>query len=213
MASEVDICNLALGNIKAGSINSLDDATAEGRACKLRYPHARNVVMESAWWHFAGKTATLSQLSAEPEEWEYQYSIPSDFMFARYLIPGSKIRYHAERIEYEMGIDSNGNRVIMTNLLQAKLRYTFKQTKTTDFTNLFIEALSWYLAASLSIHVVGGKSGRELRKDALDMYQASLGSAIAAAESEVYPGNEHRDPDMIDARQSSGHIHDHRRPL
>ena len=73
MSSEVDICNLALGNIKAGRIDTLDDDSAEGRACKLRYPQSRDAVLQGHWWNLAGKTATLAQLTTTPDEWEYEY--------------------------------------------------------------------------------------------------------------------------------------------
>ena len=43
MASEVEICNLALSNIRAGSINSLTEGSLQAQICKLKYPILRDL--------------------------------------------------------------------------------------------------------------------------------------------------------------------------
>ena len=44
MASEIDICNLALGHIRAGTINSLDEGSVQAKQCKLKYPIMRDQI-------------------------------------------------------------------------------------------------------------------------------------------------------------------------
>ena len=42
MTSVVDICNLALSNIRAGSINNIDEVSLQAQQCKLKYPFMRD---------------------------------------------------------------------------------------------------------------------------------------------------------------------------
>lgn len=192
---------MALGNIRAQRIQSLDDANAipEAPACKLRYPQARDFVLSDVPWNFAGKIAVLALLTWEPDEWLYAYTWPDDCLTPRYIVPPGKERYQADRIEYESAVSSTGTRVILTNLAEASLKYTFRQTNPNRFSAHFIEALSWYLAAVIAIPVVGSEKGRLLRDDALSMYQATIGAGISADATEGY--SLQRLPDTIEARQ------------
>jgi hypothetical protein len=114
-------------------------------------------------------------------------------------VPPGKERYQADRIEFEAAVSSTGTRVILTNLAEAKLKYTFRQTNPNRFTPHFIEALSWYMAGVIAIPVVGSEKGRLLRDDSLQIYQATIGAAIAADSSEGY--SLQREPETIEARQ------------
>lgn len=213
MASKIDICNLALGNIEAGFINTLDEDNAKARQCKLRYPLNLDLVLADAWWNFATKNATLARLSATPDEWNYQYSLPADYLAARYIVPdtGSGTdglirerrdgRPEPARIEYEIAIDSTGSKVLMTNEDSVVLRYTFRQTDTTKFSPHFVIAMSWYLGADLAIPIVGSETGRKLRDVCLQAYGQSMASAIATNEMEDYLGKP-RDPELIEVRQT-----------
>lgn len=213
MASIIDICNLALGNIEAGSINSLDENNDKARQCKLRYPICRDIVLADAWWNFAAKNATLARLSATPDEYNYQYSLPDDYLAGRYIVPattsgaGGLIRESYDgrpdpsRIVYEILISSTGSKVLQTNEDSVCFRYTFRQEDTTKFSPNFVSVMAWYLAAELAVPIVGSKTGRELRSDALTLYGQSLASAIATNEMEDYLGKP-RDPEMIEVRQT-----------
>jgi hypothetical protein len=62
MASEVDICNLALGHIRAGSIGSLNDSSQPAKLCKNLYPILRDRCLRELPWHFNRKVKALSRL-------------------------------------------------------------------------------------------------------------------------------------------------------
>lgn len=201
MSTEVDICNLALGNIHAKSINDLGETdNVEAPACKLRYPIARDLVLAEAWWQFAGRDEAGALLSEEPTEWSYAYAYPQDCLEVRYIVPPGKARYRFDEIEFKVGILSDGTtKAILTNQEDACIAYTFRQTDTQKFPAHFVTALSWYLSGDLAIPVAGTERGRDLRKESLQIYQISLGAAISHDADMQY--SDERDPETIEARQ------------
>ena len=65
MASEVDLCNNALGQLGEDSITSLDDNSKKARLCKRFYPDARDTVLRAYPWRCAIEFQTLNQLSGD----------------------------------------------------------------------------------------------------------------------------------------------------
>ncbi len=200
MTSEVDICNLALGNIHAQSINALTDDNTEANACQLRYPVARDFVLSQVPWAFAGKDQSLALLEEQPAEWAFAYAWPSDCLEPRYLFIGGTRAALNDPIQYEVHISaSDGQRQILTELEDACLKYTFRQVDTNKFSAHFIETLSWYVASQIAIPVAGAERGRELRSDSLQIYNSVVGAAIATDASQGERGPENDSP-MIQAR-------------
>lgn len=83
MASDVDICNLALGYLgdaaNVSSINPPDSVQAEH--CQRFYPLARDALLDMMNWGFATKRATPSQIAVPAQVsgiWAYAYIAPSD---------------------------------------------------------------------------------------------------------------------------------------
>ena len=59
MPTEVDICNMALGEISDDVITALSDSNEAGRRCTLLYPQARDEVLALHPWRFAMGRTTL----------------------------------------------------------------------------------------------------------------------------------------------------------
>jgi len=148
MASEVTICNLALSHLGDDRINSLDDATRQGRACKLHYAIARDAVLREHPWNFATSREYLALLSGvNPAGWSYAYAYPSECIFAR------EIWQEVEQLAptpFEV-IRVSGQRRIVTDEVDAVLEYTAQIADPTQFDPLFIDALSYKLAAELAM--------------------------------------------------------------
>lgn len=86
MASDVDICNMALSLIGEEPIRSLDETNRKAGLCKITYPLCRDSLLSKYAWGFAMTTAELSQLTAEhPQGWTY--AIPNDCLAPKSLIP------------------------------------------------------------------------------------------------------------------------------
>jgi len=214
----VEICNLALGNIRAGSINSLDESSVQAQTCKLRYPLMRDMLLQTGTWQFARSIKPLALLTDEIFNWGYAYQYPSDCMkihrlvgeqeeitlidtsFTRsyredlYVTPG-ELRV---QIPYEI-LNIDGNKVIGSNDTDLRIDYAVEATDTNLFSPTFIIALSHLLAAEIAIPIVGSEAGRSLRNDSYTLYQQYLASAEAQDANEQYATQENSE--YVNARR------------
>ena len=86
MASEVEICNLALSNIRAGSINSLNEGSVQAQLCKLKYPILRDRCLREIPWQFNHKIRALAPVTTDIFNWGYAYSYPVDCLKIHRLV-------------------------------------------------------------------------------------------------------------------------------
>jgi hypothetical protein len=144
------ICNLALGEIGAAAITSLDEASQEARVCKRFYDQTRDEALRGHHWNFATKRSKLTRLVDNPVfGWTFQYQLPSDFLRARSwnnrdVWVGAGINYF--QIEQDR---------LLSNDEESNLRYIFRQEDTTKFDPLFINALSVLLASKIASAITG----------------------------------------------------------
>ena len=88
--SAVEICNLALAEIPAKRLVSLEDNTLAAETCREQFSQAVEELMEMGEWGFAVKRATLSAVTNTRDgTWEYQWAAPSDLAFPIRVLPGS----------------------------------------------------------------------------------------------------------------------------
>lgn len=166
MASQVTICNLALLKFGDKSIASIDDETAEARACKALYDMERNMLLYSHPWNFAMKRAELVQLGTDPAfEYDYQYALPNDCLRAWELY-SSTANWVIEGC------------VLLTNEDEVYLRYIAKITDPTYYSPLFIDCLALKLGAELATKLGEAKTTKEgllkeLRSMLLMAYQVN----------------------------------------
>jgi len=205
MASEVDICNLALSNIRAGSINSLTQSTLQAQICRLKYPILREQLLRDAPWQFARKLEALAVTTIDLFNWSYAYAYPSDCLKIRVLIlnyeqygQGDANRTTLYRDEiYQLQPDADtqikyrvfnqdGTKVIAANEPDLRAEYTVSVTDPNLFDSLFVQTLSHLLASEIAIPIVGTEKGRQLRSDELQIYDTYLKAAISADSDEQY---------------------------
>lgn len=169
MASDIDICNLALLRIGTrSSISSLSEGSAEANACALAYPVVRDALLAQHRWGFATRRVMLADLGFPPDGWRFRYAYPADCLHARGIHaphrglgecePTHRRRY-AGRFEVSGDLDASGNpiKVILADLPRAELVYTAQVTAPSQYDAAFIEALSWMLGAELAITLTGDK--------------------------------------------------------
>lgn len=198
MASEVEICNLALGHLgdraTVASINP-PEGSAQAEHCQRFYPIARDTLLEMHDWGFAARRITLAAVTSPTDSWQYAYAKPSDCIRARAILPpeaaddyavqwvGSGFEFAPPAAGYyvpqpfAMETLSTGSEVILTNTEDAVLRYTARVTDTTKFSHLFTMALSWHLASLLAGPVVKGDVGRAEGKRCMEMVAFYLSQA------------------------------------
>jgi hypothetical protein len=158
MASEIDICNLALGHFGAdANVSAITppDGSAEAEHCQRFYPIARNELLEGDDWTFAGKYALLAQLTNDRADWAYKFALPADCLKPRRLLPDGYSDAQNDVIDYEL-VGS----VLYCDDAAPTLAYTWTLTDTTKFSPMFVTTLSWRLASYIAGPLVKDATGR-----------------------------------------------------
>jgi hypothetical protein len=206
MASEVDICNLALAHLgDSATVASINppEGSAQAEMCQRFYPIARDSLLEMHNWGFATRRKPLAQLNNTSKQWKYAYIIPGDMQTALSVIPPDAEDDYSTSFypsdspvwgqnflpavaagqyvpqPYTIETDTSGNLVILTNLEKAVLRYQARVTDTTKFSALFTVTLSWHLAGMLAGPVIKGDAGQAEAKRCGQMMAAYLLQASA----------------------------------
>jgi len=141
MASEVQICNVALSKLGEDSITALSEDSKAGRACNLIYADTRDNLLRAHPWNFAVTRQSLARLTTTPTyEFSYEYQLPTDCLKVLNLDPeGDDVTFKVE------------GRKVLTDEATANILYVARITDPTIFDSLFIEVLSAKLAAELAV--------------------------------------------------------------
>ena len=205
MSSEVEICNLALSNIRAGSINSLDESSLQAQTCKLKYSILRDRLLAEIPWSFNRKIKALSVLSTEIFNWAYAYQYPIDCLKINRLAGAHEELANADADVVSRLLDSqllplrdsraqtpyeifnfNDVKTIGANEVDLRIDYAAKITDPNLFTIDFILTFSHLLSSEMAIPIVGVDNGRQLRSDSFAIYESYLQSAVANDMNEEY---------------------------
>jgi hypothetical protein len=186
VASEVDICNIALGHIgDAANIQSIapPDGSAQAEHCQRFYPIARDSMLEMHDWGFATKRVALAQLSTNAASgWAFAYLQPADLInTVSILDPNASSDtsvgmsapigwmetpltnggvYTPQPFQLETSAD--GQDIILTDMPLAALRYTYRMSDTTRFSPTFVDCVGWYLASFLAGPIMKGSEGAKM---------------------------------------------------
>lgn len=209
MASEIEICNLALSNIRAGSINSLTESSLQAQICKLKYPFVRDRCLAETQWSFNRAIVALASLDVDLFNWAYTYSYPNTCLSINRIIPDYEeltgeselvsrlidtqvlpVSSYRRQISYEV-FNVDGVKVIGCNETGIYIDYRVKVTDPNLFSDDFIFAVSHLLAAEIAVPIVGGEMGRQFRSDEIQLYERYLTSAksLDANDQYIEPGD------------------------
>ncbi|GKX40036.1 hypothetical protein SOASR014_37750 [Pectobacterium carotovorum subsp. carotovorum] len=184
MASEIEICNIALSRLGVSrSINALTEQSKEAGACSLHYEPARDAVLSDFPWNFATKRVALADLNSAPADWQYAYRYPTDCMrLIEIMTPGTRTPTARQRIEYVTGSDADGaGKLIYTDQPSAWLKYVGSVTDTNMFDAIFRDALAWRMAGEMAMQLTGNAN---LGQFALQMYAQVIASAASRSMEE-----------------------------
>jgi hypothetical protein len=187
MATEVDICNLALSFLgDSAQITGIDpaDGSAQAEACARFYDIALNGILEMHPWGFATKYVALTEITTnERTEWDYSYQVPADMLRPLLVLPPDTIDDYpaqpANQVEFTVEQDENDDLVIYTDQEEAVLRYVAYVTNTGLFPPLFQMALSYHLAGLLAGVIIKGDEGAKHSMRCTQMMMAYLAKASA----------------------------------
>lgn len=184
MASVIEICNRALSNIGNGrSINSLIEASKEAGQCSLHFDSCRDAALADFDWNFATKRLALADTNNPPLDWAYAYQYPTDCVrISAIMPPGIRNPTAEQRVQYEVGANEDlTGKLIYTDQPAAWLKYVARVTDVSMFDAIFIEALSWRLAAAINMPLTGSA---DLGNNALTMYRSVILSAGSHSQNE-----------------------------
>lgn len=205
MTSEVEICNLALSNVRAGSINSLTEGSMQSQVCKLKYPILRDRCLREIPWQFNHKIRALAPVTEDIFNWAYAYSYPVDCLKIRRLVGSfeelpagsanvasryldsrvTPLKELRRQIPYEV-FNFDDAKVIGSDQPDLRIDFAAKVTDPNLFSDDFIMALSHLLSSEIAVPIVGAELGRALRNDSLQLYKGYLASALANDQNDQY---------------------------
>lgn len=201
MASEVQIARLALQHLgDRFSITSLEEATPEAEQVNLVYDEVRDMVLRSHPWKFAKKFTSPAFLVetptfAPPPNWGYMYVYPSDCL--RMLRIVNTLGDDKPPIRYEIGLNSVGDRVILSNESEITLEYTSRVVDPNMYDSQFITGLAYRLAQYLAIPITGD---RQRMADMQALADRELGLAMATDANEGFEAPPSTEATWMDAR-------------
>lgn len=172
----VEICNIALGYLKATPIASWDQNTESALQCRRLYDLTRQTLLRAYPWSFARKIIALAKLPGSVPDWRYLYQQPADCLGIRKIYTGDSIHAFKSHMEqYAVFSLSETTQAIACNLPNAWMDYTFDLNNTAAFPADFIKAFSYLLASELAIQLSADTSAKELN---FSLYQEALAQAL-----------------------------------
>lgn len=200
MASDIDICNLALGHLgDTANVSSIDppEGSAQAEHCARFYPIARDALLEVHTWGFATRRISLALLTSGWPEWNYAYAQPADALNILEVMPPDATDDYSQPLDqgvfptssvagkyvpqpFSCETDSLGRQVIYTDQVNAVLRYTSNDVDPAKFSPTFTMALSYQLASMLAGPIIKGDAGAAAAKDCLQKAQLWLSKATAS---------------------------------
>lgn len=144
MASQVDICNMAVSKVGSDAfITSIDDGTKSARYLKNVYEIARDALLRSHLWKFARKRAILAPLVSQPEfDGGYYFQLPVDCL----RVIGTDLDSQGQYLRWHVEGDK-----IISDTDTLKIVYIARITNEELFDPLFVDAFSAKLAYEISM--------------------------------------------------------------
>lgn len=196
MASEIDICNLALAHLgDRANVSSINppERSVQAEHCARFYPIARDTLLEMHPWNFARTRVEPAGLESRVSYWPYAWSTPNNCINIIAALPeGATSDDQVTSFKQESDI-------IYTREPLDWLLFTAKVVDTTKFSPLFSDALAFLLAGYLAGPIRKETDGRTAAR-MMQMVDVRIGRA------KVSDANANRDrpdytPSFVKARQ------------
>jgi hypothetical protein len=193
--SQLDICNLALDRIRAGTITSVAENSLEGVKCRRHYPRAIADMLDAPFgheWSFANQRVTLAALATNdrPLEWLHAYALPNNMAGPIRVLPdlaglGVGVPVPLAGDPYAESWAVQGGYIetpyiiegstLYTNTGSAVLEYAINDIAGLSVSQKVITALELDLAARLAVPVKGdSKREKELGEAARNAWEVAV---------------------------------------
>jgi hypothetical protein len=194
MSTPTEIANLSLSHLGVGKeIADIEtENSQEANACRRFYDISRRATLRDFNWPFATKFETLALVETNPTtEWGYSYRYPTDCMKLVRLQSGIRNDNRQTRIPFRIIRDASA-RLVYTDLATACMEYLIDEEDASRFTEDFVLALSFRLAAYTAPRLTSGDPFK-MGERALKLYILEITRAQATAV------NEQQDEDKPDS--------------
>lgn len=186
--NDVEICNLALGHLgQDANITSIDppELSFEALLCARFYPLARDVLLESADWTFAMREEVPARVASDRPTWSYAFRVPENCLRVVKLrqvgFTHSPMQPEIDTDDpWQVEADRLGNPTIYTHVGNPFVRYVSRDTPASTWSPLFIQALTWKLAAMLAGPIYKGEIGRDEAKRCEEMLTLYMRRAVSS---------------------------------
>ena len=196
MASEKDICNMALRRLgQFAEMTSLTEDSDFAVLSQSAYPLVRDSLLERHAWNFATTRSRLAQISKPDCSWPYTYLVPQDCI--RVLAIGETHDKEFTK-KYLWQIEVEGDtQVVYTDCPNAVMKYIKRQTVTDLFSPMFTDALAWLLAVELAGPVVKGEQSIKVARSLLGQANLVLTQAVNSDANQHRSSRVHYTPDWM----------------
>lgn len=185
MASQVDICNMALTSLGHKTITSLTEATETARKCNIYYQQAVDAVLRAYPWNCAMARASLVRLVDTPAfGFAYKYALPQEPYCLRALQLEEK--YMKFKVE---------GRTLLCDYSSAKLLF-IKRIVAAEMDPLLVDAVAARLAAELAYPLANSHT---LQANMWKVYETKVHEAAVCDAQEGTPDDIEVE-DWIEAR-------------
>lgn len=162
MSTEIGICNSGLIKVGGSRITSLSDGSKEAIVCSEQFEKMRDLVLESHPWNFATRRSSLALLPDAPA-----FGYKNAFQ----LPPGCLRVLNAECPESSWVREDDQ---ILSNEGTMKVRYIYRVTDLSKYTNLFCETLACRLAVEFAYSIA---SNATLAETMMKAFRAQFADA------------------------------------
>lgn len=169
MASETEICNLALSLLGEEPITSIDDPQNKTeQLMAMQYPLMRDAVLSEADWSFALQRYRLGSPDPVAPVWgyTYKYTLPSEVLRVVFCSDSTDESLYSPNFKW----DIEGG-YLVTNNSPVYIRAITRVTNNSLFSNLFIQALAARLAMEVCLAIT---SNQQLYSAMVAMYGEKL---------------------------------------
>lgn len=175
VASDIDICNLALDHLGKQPIVSFTEGSTEAKACLRQYDVARRICLSKQPWSFARRTEALApvELNHLTDDWTFAYDMPKAALRVGAVLRRGELRMTNQEPN-QWYVESG---VIYTDVDEAYLRYVRDSKDTASWSSMFDDAVALQIAARLATVMTR-------RRADVEMYQRMYEMAVAYAAEE-----------------------------
>jgi hypothetical protein len=183
----ISVCNIALSEIRAPTVVSLDDGSTEANACAIHYDDCLQLLLEYHEWGFATVRSTLAALDVNDRagNWLYAYASPSDIASSAVIVDPGQVPisgvyypwpYLWPRPPFALSDFVISGDTVYSNLQGALLQYVSRDIEEEHMPAMFKRALALELASRLAITL---RDDRAMKGDLIQQAEAAKRRAMA----------------------------------